>query len=286
MNVMSSQTSASTGGSQSGLRSAKRLLGVAFGSLMLLLSVPALAAGAAYEGEHFEADLNDLPSMQRGFKMYVNYCIGCHSLQYQRYEKTADDLGIPHEIALENLVFTGQRIGGLMVNAMAEKDAKAWFGGKAPDLTMIDRIKGSSYIYNYLKTFYADDSRPLGFNNLAFPNVGMPHVMAELQGIQRNNVCLQEPVIAENGGEKRDPLSGEPITEEVCDNLVVDEGTGSLSAEEYDQVVADITNFLHYVGEPARADRNRIGVFVLLFLVIMFALAWLLNREYWKDVEH
>lgn len=286
MNVMSSQTSASTGGSQSGLRSTKRLLGVAFGSLMMLLSVPALAAGAAYEGEHFEANLNDLPSMQRGFKMYVNYCIGCHSLQYQRYEKTADDLGIPHEIALENLVFTGQRIGGLMVNAMAEKDAKAWFGGKAPDLTMIDRIKGSSYIYNYLKTFYADDSRPLGFNNLAFPNVGMPHVMAELQGIQRNNVCLQEPVIAENGGEKRDPLSGEPITEEVCDNLVVDEGTGSLSAEEYDQVVADITNFLHYVGEPARADRNRIGVFVLLFLVIMFALAWLLNREYWKDVEH
>ncbi|MCR9278421.1 MAG: cytochrome c1 [Pseudomonadaceae bacterium] len=286
MNVMSSQTSASTGGNQSGLRSAKRLLGVAFGSLIMLLSVPALAAGAAYEGEHFEADLNDLPSMQRGFKMYVNYCIGCHSLQYQRYEKTADDLGIPHEIALENLVFTGQRIGGLMVNAMAEKDAKAWFGGKAPDLTMIDRIKGSSYIYNYLKTFYADDSRPLGFNNLAFPNVGMPHVMAELQGIQRNNVCLQEPVIAENGGEKRDPLSGEPITEEVCDNLVVDEGTGSLSAEEYDQVVADITNFLHYVGEPARADRNRIGVFVLLFLVIMFALAWLLNREYWKDVEH
>ncbi len=286
MKVMSSQISASADAAQRGKQSVGRVLSMAFGGLLMLFSVPALGATAAYEGEHFEADLNDLPSMQRGFKMYANYCMGCHSLQYQRYEKTADDLGIPHDIALENLVFTGQRIGGLMVNAMSEADAKAWFGGKAPDLTMIDRIKGTQYIYNYLKTFYADASRPFGFNNLAFPNVGMPHVMAELQGIQRNNVCLQEPVIADNGGEKRDPLSGEPITEEVCDNLVVDEGTGSLSADEYDQVVADIANFLHYVGEPARSDRNRIGVFVLLFLVIMFALAWLLNREYWKDVEH
>lgn len=286
MKVMSGQTGASAGAPQRGLQPIVRVVSAALGGLLMLASMSVFAATPAYEGEHFDADLNDLPSMQRGFKMYVNYCMGCHSLQYQRYEKTADDLGIPHDIALENLVFTGQRIGGLMVNAMSEKDAKAWFGGKAPDLTMIDRIKGSSYIYNYLKTFYADESRPLGFNNLAFPNVGMPHVMAELQGIQRNNVCLQEPVVADNGGEKRDPLSGEPITEEVCDNLVVDEGTGSLSAAEYDQVVADITNFLHYVGEPARADRNRIGVFVLLFLVIMFALAWLLNREYWKDVEH
>lgn len=256
-------------------------------AVLSLLAPTALAAGASdWPMEEFRPELDNKPSMQRGFNLYVAYCLGCHSMQYQRYERTADDLGIPHEIALDNLVFTGQRIGGLMVNAINPAEAKNWFGAKTPDLTMVTRVRSAEWVYNYLKTFYVDDTRPLGVNNKVFPNVGMPHALLELQGVQRAGVCQQEPIIADNGGEKRDPLTGEPITHEVCDNLVVDEGTGLMSVDEYEQAVADITNFMYYVGEPGRADRYRIGVFVLLFLVILYALAWLLNREYWKDIKH
>lgn len=252
-----------------------------------LIAPTAMAAGASdWPMESFRPDLNDKPSMQRGMNLYVSYCLGCHSMQFQRYERTADDLGIPHDIALDNLIFTGQRIGGLMVNAIDPAEAKNWFGAKTPDLTMVTRVRDAEWVYNYLKTFYVDEERPLGVNNKVFPNVGMPHALLELQGIQRAGVCLQEPMIADNGGEKRDPLTGDPITEEVCDNLVVDEGSGLMTPAEYDQAVTDITNFMYYVGEPGRADRYRIGIFVLLFLVIMYALAWLLNREYWKDIKH
>jgi ubiquinol-cytochrome c reductase cytochrome b subunit len=232
-----------------------------------------------------DPDLENLPSLQNGARLYVNYCIGCHSLQYQRYERTADDLQIPHDIALENLVFTGQKIGALMTNAMDMEQAKNWFGAPPPDITMVTRVRGVEWVYNYLKTFYVDDARPLGVNNKVFPNVGMPHALLELQGVQRS-ACIQVPKIAENGGEMRDPLvPGLAVTEEKCGQLVVEEGTGRYTVEEYDQAVYDISNFLYYVGDPSRLERHRLGVYVLLFLVILFVFTWLLGREYNKAVR-
>jgi len=254
-------------------------------ALVLLPGVLSASSASDWPMEPMSPDLENMPSLQNGARLYVNYCLGCHSLQYQRYERTADDLQIPHDIALEKLVFTGQKIGGLITTAMDMDQANNWFGAPPPDITMVTRVRGVDWVYNYLKTFYLDDSRPLGVNNKVFPNVGMPHALLDLQGVQRS-ACIQVPKIAENGGEMRDPLvPGQPITEEKCGQLVLEEGTGLYAAEDYDQAVYDITNFLYYVGDPSRLERHRLGVYVLLFLVILLVFTWLLGREYNKAVR-
>ncbi len=262
-------------------------LGAVLAVLVLTLAgLPGAATGAEsnYPMEPMDPDLKDLPSLQNGFRIYVNYCLGCHSLQFQRYERTADDLGIPHDVALDQLVFTGQKIGEKMFSAMDPEGAKNWFGAPPPDLTMVTRVRGPEWVYNYLKTFYLDDSRPLGVNNKVFPNVGMPNALIDLQGVQRIG-CVQKPRIAGNGGEMRDPLTGKPITEERCGELVLEEGSGQYTPEEFDQAVYDLSNFLYYVGEPSRLERHRIGVYVLLFLVVLYVFTWLLGREYHKAVR-
>jgi cytochrome c1 len=260
-----------------------RILSIAAG--LLMSGVVSAASGSLYPMESVDPDGENLPSLQNGMKLYVNYCLGCHTLRFQRYERTVDDLAIPHAVALDTVVFTGQKIGELMVNGMSTEKAKAWFGAPPPDLTMVTRVRGPEWVYNYLKTFYIDESRPFGVNNKVFENVGMPHVLLPLQGIQRNG-CVQMPVILPHGGEKRDPLvPGKAITEEKCDQLYVEEGTGSMSATEYDAAVYDLVNFLHYVAEPSRLERHRIGIYVLLFLILLGVFTYLLNREYWKDVH-
>jgi cytochrome c1 len=128
------------------------------------------------------AESHDKPSLQRGLRLYANYCLGCHSLKFQRYERTADDLEIPHDVMLENVIFSGRAIGSLMESSMPMEAAKAWFGAAPPDLTMVAKVRGPDWIYNYLRTFYVDESRPLGVNNKVFPNVAMPHAL-ELQGV-------------------------------------------------------------------------------------------------------
>lgn len=224
-------------------------------------------------------DLDDKASLQRGAKTYMNYCLGCHSLQYQRYERTANDLGIPHELMLEHLVFDPDtRIGSLIENSMALSSAKAWFGAVPPDLTLYTSLKGTpDYLYTYLKSFYADPMRPLGVNNLLFENVGMPHVLLDLQGLPRK-VC-------------RTKLEADGSTQEPCDTDVIVDGRymleaddrGSMSPEEYDQVAYDLTNFLYYVAEPTRQERERLGTFVLFFLAFFFVFTYLLSREYTKE---
>lgn len=179
-----------------------------------------------------------------------------------------------------------------MDNAMSEESAKLWFGASPPDLTLYTKLKGGpDYFYTYMLNFYEDLNRPFGMNNLLFENVGMPHVLLDLQGLQRK-VCKQIPKLAPNGGEMRAPLTGTPVTEEKCGQDLIDrgysplelvEGTGQLSAAEYEQVVYDLTNFLYYVGDPARQDRERIGIFVLLFLAFFFVFTYLLGREYTKE---
>ena len=237
-----------------------------------------------FEERSMEPDLKDLPSLQRGFRNYVNYCLGCHSLKYQRYERTADDLGIPHDLVEQQLIFGDQMIGDLITTAMPEASG-AWFGVSPPDLTLVAKLRDPTWLWNYLNAFYLDPCRPFGVNNTVFPNVGMPHALIALQGNQRP-VCKQLPMISDNGGEARDPLiPGKVLTEEKCGLLEVQEGSGTLTPEEYRQFTWDIVNFLHYVAEPARMDRYRTGVYVLLFLIFLGVFTWLLNREYWKDVR-
>ena len=254
--------------------------------LLNLVTAPTVQASeVAYPLQQMTPNLRDLPSLQRGARVFVNYCAGCHSLKYQRYEKTADFLGIPHDVALDTLIFTDQKIGGLIETAMPA-ESNNWFGVVPPDLTMVTRVRGTNWVYTYLKTFYADDARPLGVNNLVFHNVGMPHVLQELQGLQHRD-CSAVPLLDANGAELRDPLvPGKKVTKDMgkdCDMLVVTEKSGLLDAKQYDQLVYDLVNFLAYVGEPAQLERRKIGTYVLIFLVVLFVFAYLLGREYGKD---
>jgi cytochrome c1 len=272
----------------------KKMVGFSvIAGLGVLFSLSASAEDAAYPLDHIEPDIHNQPSLQRGAKTYLNYCMGCHSLQYQRYKRTAADLGIPENLMLEHLVFDPDtRIGDLMENTMSGKNARNWFGASPPDLTLHSNLKGGpDWLYTYLRTFYRDDARPFGMNNLLFENVGMPHALLNLQGMQVAT-CKQIPRLAANGGDVRDPITNEFITEEVCGAELIHrgysplekvEGTGTLTTEEYDQVVYDLANFLYYIGEPARIDRTRIGWYVLLFLAIFYVFTWLLGREYHKD---
>ena len=263
-------------------------------TLLAILPTTLWAASSGYPLDHMKPDLGDKASLQRGLQTYMNYCMGCHSLQYQRYKRTAEDLDIPEDLMLEHIVFDpSAQIGDLMTNTMQKEQAKLFFGAAPPDLTLHSNLKGGpDWIYTYLRTFYLDDSRPLGVNNLVFENVGMPHVLAGLQGDQVRPECMLVPKKASNGGVVRDPMTDEVITTEMCGQDVVKaghyplelvEGTGSLAPEEYDQVVYDLANFMYYVGEPARIDRTRIGVYVLLFLAFFYVFAWLLGREYHKE---
>ena len=260
----------------------------AFLLIMALAIIPLKAVGAesefacgTIECDSFEANMDDKASLQSGLNTYMNYCMGCHSLQYSRYIRVADDLGIPHDIMEANVIYDDANIGSLMNNAMPKPLAKKWFGAAPPDLTLVARARNPEWLYTYLRTFYKDETRPYGVNNKVFPAVGMPHVFLELQGMQE---CAMGPVRAANGGIKRDPLTGEDILEQECGRLVVT-SEGSQSPEEFDKTVYDLVNFLEYVAEPMQQDRKRIGIYVLFFLAIFFVFAWLLNREYWKDVH-
>jgi ubiquinol-cytochrome c reductase cytochrome b subunit len=256
-----------------------------FGFILALAILPLKAVGAGGEDvhlDHMQPRLDDQASLQSGAALYMNYCMGCHALSFSRYERVADDLGIPHDLMQANMMFdTDQKIGSLMHNAMDSADAKRWFGAAPPDLTLVARARGTDWLYTYMRTFHSDPSRPYGVNNKVFKDVGMPHVLLELQGMQE---CSMGPVAAANGGVKRDPLTGEDILEEPCGSFeIVQEG--ELSPEEFDVAMFDLVNFLAYVGEPAALDRKRIGGFTLMFILVFFVFAWLLNREYWKDVH-
>lgn len=243
-----------------------------------LTSPAALASDSGVHLEPMTPDHRDLPSLQHGAKLFMNYCLGCHSLEHQRHVRTAEDLGIPTDLYQASLLPAGTDIGSHITNAMPAEGSKNWFGAQPPDLSMVTRVRGTDWVYSYLKGFYLDPSRPLGVNNDVLPNAGMPHALIELQGVPRK-VCKQAP----EGG--RDGLSGQPMTSEQCGFIEVEAGTGLLSAEEYDAAVYDLVNFLDYTGEPYRLDRQRIGVYVILFLLVLYVFTWLLGREYQKEVH-
>lgn len=234
-----------------------------------------LAAGAGVPLDHMKPDLEDQASLQRGAATFTNYCMGCHSMKYARYERVANDLGIPNELYEENLIFSDAKIGELINIAMAPSQAKNWFGNPPPDLTLEGRLRGPDWLYSYMRAFYVDESRPYGVNNSVFKDVGMPHVLADLQG-----VCAHKP---ETGAEKVvDPLSGRIVSEGGCESYAVE---GSMTKAEYDETIYDLVNFMVYMAEPSRLESENLGKWVLIFLVILFIPAYFLNKEYWKDVH-
>ena len=233
----------------------------------MLLSFSALAA-AGGPVQHAGTDLGDKASLQRGAQLYMNYCSSCHSLKYLRYSRMAEDLGLTEEEVMGNLNFTGAKFGEHILTAMPPEGAAQWFGTVPPDLSLTSRVRGADWIYSYLKAFYIDEERPLGWNNTVFPNASMPNVLWELQGLQR-------PIY---GG--TDEATGEPLIERL--EIAT---PGSMDPAGFDQAVRDITAFLEYAGEPIALKRQAIGVWVMLFLTIFTFLAWLLKNEYWKDVH-
>jgi len=263
------------------------LAALALIAALTILPLKAVASESAHECgsiacDEFVPDAQDKASLQRGARMYMNYCMGCHSLQYSRYNRVAADLGIPEDLFTANLMFDASaKFGSLMNNAMDKGNAKKWFGAAPPDLTLVSRARQPEWLYTYLRNFYQDSSRPYGVNNKVFKDVGMPHVLLELQGMQE---CAPGPVLAHNGGIKRDPLTGEDILEDPCGKYTI-AAAGQMTPEEYDSAVHDLVNFLAYVAEPMVKDRHRIGTFTLLFIALFTVFAWLLNREYWKDVH-
>lgn len=237
-------------------------------------AVAALAASIAFgasEGVALEpanANINNTASLQRGAKYFVNYCLGCHSAQYVRYNKLAEGLKLTEDQLVQNLIFTDQQPFETMTNAMPREDAERWFGITPPDLSLISRARGQDYIYNFLQGFYFDPSKPTGANNVVLPNTAMPHVLWELQGIRR-------PIFEESEGE-----DGAPVISGF--ETVV---PGLLTEEEFDQVARDIVNFLGYIGEPMQLERRSLGIRVIGFLLVFLLLAWMLKREIWKDVH-
>ena len=238
------------------------------------------------KGECKEAYVNakDKASLQRGAQVYMNYCLGCHSLKYARYKKVSEDLEIPINMFQENLIFGDQKMGDLIQVGMDPKQAKEWFGNAPPDLTLEAGLRGSDWIYTYLTSFYIDESRPLGVNNKVYENVGMPHVLIDMQGTPRS-VCKQIPAFAVNGGIKQEPLTGEQLTEEKCGFLQVDNATGEMTPEKFDKTMQDLTNFLAYMTDPLKVERETIGTYVLLYLFIFTMLSYLLYREFKKDLH-
>lgn len=250
---------------------------------LLFALVPLTALGVGGEEVHLDEmnpDLHDKASLQNGMKLYVNYCMGCHSLEYQRFSRAAEDLDIPQELVEENLIFSDDlAYNDQMHIAMDSEDAANWFGTAPPDLTLEARLRGTDWIYTYLRSFYKDPERPWGVNNVVFPDVGMPNVLEPLQGTQEM-VCARTDKAGLPDAEL-DPLSG---LYESCHVLQVTE-PGSMEPKEFDQAMWDLTNFLAYVGEPSKLQAQSLGPKVLIFIFIFGVIAYLLKREYWRDIH-
>ena len=247
--------------------------------LFAIVPVTAMAAGGASVPHSMEPDLQDQASLQNGMKLYVNYCMGCHSLEHQRFARAADDLGIPQDLVEENLIFSSDlAFNDQMHIAMDRGDAESWFGAPPPDLTLEARLRGTDWIYSYLLGFYKDPSRPTGENNTVFDLVAMPNVLEPLQGVQEL-VCAEtdQPV----AGQSPDPLSGKY---QSCDVLQVTQ-PGAMEPAEFEEAIYDLTNFLAYVGEPSKLQAQALAPKVLIFIFIFGVIAYLLKREYWRDVH-
>ncbi|MBX2823256.1 MAG: cytochrome c1 [Gammaproteobacteria bacterium] len=247
----------------------KTLTSIVFLAGSLFVSVAGAAGGGA-ELQTPRIDQSNTKSLQRGAATFVNYCMGCHTAAYHRYSRMARDLGLSESDVENNLIFTTDKtgaptkVGSLMTNSMTEDYAKQAFGVVPPNLALTARSRGVDWIYTYMKSFYADPERGVGVNNIVYPGAAMPHVLWDLQGEQR-------PVYREEHGQQ------------VFDSFE-QVSPGKLSVEEYDKLVADLTNFLAYLADPIKQTRHAVGFWVILFLLVLLALSVMLKREYWKDI--
>jgi ubiquinol-cytochrome c reductase cytochrome c1 subunit len=236
--------------------------------LLLLLLVAAPVVAFANESEvpldKAPVDLADHQSLQRGARIFINQCLSCHSASYMRYSRL-EDIGLTEAQIKDNLLFATDKVGNTMDVAMRKADAKAWLGATPPDLSVEARARGADWIYTYLRSFYRDESRPTGWNNVVFDKVGMPHVLWSFQGVMR-------PVYRQDGEHK------------VVDHLEL-EKPGSMTLAQYDGMIADLTNYMVWMGEPAKLERQRLGLFVLGFLGVFFIVAYYLKKEFWKDIH-
>lgn len=231
-------------------------------SVMALLPMLSMAAGGGVHLEKANVDIADQASLQRGAQTFVNYCLSCHSAQFQRYNRMGADLGLTDEQVKENLMLASDKVGDTMTIAMSADDGKKWFGSAPPDLSVIARSRGADWLYTYFTTFYADDARPFGVNNAVFKDVGMPHVLDGLEG------GLKKAITKDDGH----------------GNMIIT-GYEPPVSPEYEQTARDLTNFLVYVGEPIQLKRRQMGWKVLLFLAVFFVLAYFMKKEFWRDVH-
>lgn len=271
------------------------------GIVCALLVMPLAAIGSECPPlQSAPINSHDLASLQSGARTFVNYCLGCHSAGYMRYSRL-QDIGLSEQQIKDNLIFTGGKVGDLMLVAMDKKDGKQWFGVTPPDLTVEARARSSScgsgadWVYSYLRGFYRDSSRPTGWNNLVFENVAMPHALWELNGVQQ---LKQQQFESENEAraallsakllasleEQTSMAGGKEVTRYVLKTL--EPGSGAkLSKVEYDKTVTDLVNYMNFMAEPARLERRSIGIWVLLLLSVLFVLVLLLKWRIWKDVH-
>jgi ubiquinol-cytochrome c reductase cytochrome c1 subunit len=262
------------------LRRARALLAA---TLLAAGAVPLAAQAAEAAGGGYGADweawragttVSDAASVQRGARYFVSYCLGCHSLKYERWSRLGTDLGIPADVLARQLLPPGDKPADYIASPMPGADAETWFGKEPPDLSLMARARGVDYLYRYLMTFYVDPGSETGANNLALPASAMPDVLSELEGLKKA-VYRQVETPGANGAVSK---------QEVFDHFETI-APGRLSQAEFEQVVRDTVNFLDYVGEPQQQLRRALGVWVVLFLLVFTWLAWLVKREYWKDVH-
>ena len=238
-------------------------------AVALVLGIGFVSGAAAQHEATLDAANNNIAniaSLQRGAKYFVNYCLGCHSAKYVRYNRLGEDLQISDQQLIDNLMFTGERPFDVMAIAMKPEDAARWFEIAPPDLSLIARSRGTDYIFTYLRSFYLDPDRPTGVNNVVLPNTQMPHVLWQLQGTQRAVFAADD-----HGVEVFEDF--EPVR------------PGELDARAFDEVVRDIVNFLDYIGEPIKRERQQLGVRVIGFLLVFLLIAFMLKKEIWKDVK-
>ena len=255
----------------------KKLILSLYAALNLLGSAQANSDGIAWDKFPTQR-MTELAALQHGAKLFVNYCLNCHAASYLRFNRLRD-IGLTEQQIKDNLVFTGAKVGDLMKTSMDPKEAKDWFGAVPPDLTLIARSRadgakgsGADYLYTYLRSYYRDDTKATGWNNAAYPNVAMPHVLWELQGQQR-------PVYVE----EKDPHEEGKVTHVLKGYELI--SAGSLTQAQYNDSVADLVAFLQWMGEPEQNSRVRLGVWVLLFLALFTVIAWRLNAAFWKDIK-
>lgn len=252
----------------------KKIACALFAALSLMMGSAHASGGNTIALDKAPNKVNDLPSLQNGAKLFVNYCLSCHSAAYMRFNRLRD-IGLTEADIKNNLLFTTEKVGETMKATINPAEAKEWFGANPPDLTVIARSRaggggsGADYLYTFLRTFYRDETKPTGWNNLAFPNIGMPHVLWELQG-------ERAPVFenVESHGHSTPVFKGWTQVK-----------PGQMSSLEFDRNIADLVNYLQWMGEPAQNTRWRVGVVVLIFLLFLTIITWRLNASFWKDIK-